>query len=162
MAVMYRSDRSTGEVFETREFQTPKERAQLLEEGWNDTPRWHVDPKPGGAKGNSPYEAVVPYTFQGFPQTLHKAGWKTLSVKNAEAKSDAIGKGWSESPVGQKLVNEDGEPYVVFTKHDYELAARDSGGKLPGQKGYDASLAIWKLEADDAPKGKGRKGAEEA
>lgn len=107
MITLYHSDPTSGEVFDTIEVNTPQEKEfRMSVEGglWWETPRWHRNPRPHGFDPSNPYERPVHTPYQEFPRTMHKKMsvdpqtkqpvWKTLTVKDDEAKETALKGGY--------------------------------------------------------------------
>lgn len=107
MITLFHSDPTTGEVFETIEVSTRQEKEHRMSaEGglWYETPRWHRNPRPHGFDPSNPYERPVATPYQEFPRTMHKktgvdpvtkqALWKTLTVKDDDAKQIALKGGY--------------------------------------------------------------------
>lgn len=115
MPTLYKSNPSTGEVYETKEFEAiPEVIDDAIKRGWFETPRWQRNPRPNGLSNDNVYERAVPYSHQEYPRTLYKAGFQTTEVKDDATKEKKLKAGWSLTPIGEVLEKE-GETYQVFT-----------------------------------------------
>lgn len=156
MPEVYRADPSTGEVFETRHYDTPEEKKTLLDGVWMETPRWKYHPNPNGPDGNNPYERTTNVPLPAYPRVVHGAALKTHKVKDAAAHAKANADGWTDQP--QPEIWQRGE--TVWTIHT--IAERQLIQEQNAQMRKDQRMGVapndpdllWNqvdATADDAP-----------
>lgn len=96
---VYKSDPSTGEIYETKQCDTVEEKADALAKGWWETPRWKTNPRPHGLSQDNIYERTVPAPNAEYPRHLHKAGGKHVVVHTEAEKAKRLKEGWVLKPV---------------------------------------------------------------
>lgn len=157
MPEVYRSNASTGEVYETKSYSTPQEKADLLRLGWWETPRWKTDPRPLGPSQDNPFERTTAPTPP-WPRVVHGQKLTTKSVPAQADLDSALASGWTLAPQGETWIKGESS-WTVYTQAERDVMQAENVETRKAQKAGalpDDPALFWRLAKnattpDDTP-----------